>query len=245
MNPIIAIIKVRNEELIIKDTLDYLSLIVDGVVILDDASSDHTKDIINSHKIVLSCISIEKWSTKDRPMMECVHRQMLLEEAKKFNPSWIICVDADERIEGDVRGFIVEADKKGVEAIRVSLFDSYITSSDSRAFTKEDHLMNFRFFFGPEKRDIVMIWKNNKKIKFIGSDAREPEGFSKNIINGLFCQHYGKSLSIKHWKETCLYYEKYFPQYSKKWSKRKGKAIHVSSDFNRPLYSWQIVKELF
>jgi hypothetical protein len=56
----------------------------------------------------------------------------------------------------------------------------------------------------------------------------------------LHCQHYGKSLSVAHWEETCDYYIRHFPfeTYGKKWTERKGQAIHTQSDFNRPLYAW-------
>ena len=51
---------------------------------------------------------------------------------------------------------------------------------------------------------------------------------------------YGKSLSIEHWEETCDYYIKHFPfdTYGRKWTERKGKAIHTESDFGRQLYEW-------
>ena len=51
---------------------------------------------------------------------------------------------------------------------------------------------------------------------------------------------YGKSLSVAHWEETCDYYIRHFPfeTYGKKWTERKGQAIHTQSDFKRPLYEW-------
>ena len=57
---------------------------------------------------------------------------------------------------------------------------------------------------------------------------------------GLYCQHYGKSLSIDHWEETCDYYMRHFPfdTYGRKWRDRKIRAIHTQSDFMRPLYEW-------
>ena len=48
------------------------------------------------------------------------------------------------------------------------------------------------------------------------------------------------SLSVDHWEETCDYYIRHFPfeTYGKKWTERKGQAIHTESDFKRPLYEW-------
>jgi hypothetical protein len=31
------------------------------------------------------------------------------------------------------------------------------------------------------------------------------------VGTGLYCQHYGKSLSVDHWEETCEYYMRHFP----------------------------------
>jgi hypothetical protein len=60
------------------------------------------------------------------------------------------------------------------------------------------------------------------------------------VLTGLYCQHYGKSLSVDHWEETCEYYMRHFPfdTYGQKWRDRKGRAIHTQSDFMRSLYEW-------
>ncbi len=66
-----------------------------------------------------------------------------------------------------------------------------------------------------------------------------------SVETGLYCQHYGKSLSIAHWEETCDYYVQHFPYetYGAKWEARKGKGVHTLSDFGHRLHAWG--KELF
>ena len=61
--------------------------------------------------------------------------------------------------------------------------------------------------------------------------------YSQQLSNSF---HYGKSLSVEHWEETCDYYINHFPfqTYGRKWLARKGQAIHTQSDFMRPLYEW-------
>jgi hypothetical protein len=39
--------------------------------------------------------------------------------------------------------------------------------------------------------------------------AREPGGVERVRID-LYCQYYGKSLSVEHWEETCDYYVRHF-----------------------------------
>jgi hypothetical protein len=100
-------------------------------------------------------------------------------------------------------------------------------------------LLNFRKFYGPEERDILMLWRNLPGIVFSRGDLRTPRGM-RSVKTDLYCQHYGKSLSVEHWDETRDYYIRHFPPspYGRKWLERKGQAIHTQSDFKRPLYEW-------
>ena len=80
-----------------------------------------------------------------------------------------------------------------------------------------------------------MLWRNRPEIGFAEGDGRTPRGMT-SVKTDLYCQHYGKSLSVAHWEETCDYYIRHFPYetYGAKWEARKGKAIHTESDFGRP-----------
>jgi hypothetical protein len=84
-----------------------------------------------------------------------------------------------------------------------------------------------------------MLWRNRVDVTFAEQHGREPGGVER-VETGLYCQHYGKSLSIDHWEETCDYYMRHFSfdTYGRKWRDRKGRAIHTQSDFMRPLYEW-------
>ena len=237
---IVGLIRMRNEELVLQDTLDSFSNIVDGIIIYDDASTDSSVSIASSHKNVLHVIENKEWRS-DRATEETRHRQELLEYAKKYSPKWLFYSDCDERFEGDIRKYLLSSHSDNVDGIRIKLFDAYMTKEDRDAYVTGE-LYNFRKYFGPERRDILMIWRNKSEVKFEGLDKREPK-VKGDIITKFYCQHYGKSLSEDHWEETCEYYSKNFPKYAEKWEKRKGKAIHEKSDFDRKLYSWKNVKK--
>ena len=170
-----------------------------------------------------------------------MHRQILLDAAQKYKPTWLFYSDCDERFEGNIKEFILSTRSRNIQGIKVSLFDAYMTCEDKKPY-KNGELYNFRKYFGPEVRNILMIWRNNSEVKFLGLNQRQPKVGGK-VITKFFCQHYGKSLSIDHWEETCDYYAKYFTKYKNKWLKRKGKAIHKKSDFGRKLYTWENVKK--
>lgn len=241
--PLVVILRVRNEELILEDTLDHLSGFADLIVAYEDASTDRTRDILRSHPKVALIIENNAWLSgiEERLQSETRHRGLLLQESRKrWNFRWCMCCDADERYVGDIRRLVTECDySKEPDAIQISLFDAYMTATDKTAFRKDQSLLNFRQCFGPECRNILVLWKNTAEVEYRGLDAREPT-VSGNVAVQFHCQHYGKSLSVEHWEATCEYYVNHFPYdpYGKKWEARRGKAIHDLSDFGRPLFRW-------
>jgi glycosyltransferase involved in cell wall biosynthesis len=239
---LVGITRVRNEALILRDTLDHVSEHVDAIVAYDDASTDSTLDILRNHPKVALIIRNTSWEPgiAERLSAETRHRGLLLQVARtRLNFDWTLCFDADERIIGDVRSFVGGASSRTCNGVRIQLFDAYMTPDDQAPFVSGKNLLGFRRFFGPERRDILMLWRNLPRVQYKGLDAREPAGVDQ-VETRFYCQHYGKAISLEQWEETCNYYVKHFPfeTYGKKWLARKGTAIHQQSDFSRPLYEW-------
>jgi glycosyltransferase involved in cell wall biosynthesis len=238
---LVGITRLRNEALILPDTLDYLGRHVDAIVAYDDASTDRTPEILLAHPKVALVVANRSWE-KDvaaRRLAEGRHRGLLLEMVRaRLDCDWMLCFDPDERVTGDLRGFLATR-ASHCDGVRVRLFDAYMTPDDHAPYQSDRTLMDFRRFFGPEERDILMFWRNLPSVFFGPQQAREPGGIER-IETELYCQHYGKSLSVEHWEETCDYYIRHFPfeTYGRKWRERKGQAIHTQSDFMRPLYEW-------
>ena len=239
---LVAMTRMRNEALILPDTLDYLSGIADAIVAYDDASTDRTVEILRSHPKVALIVANRAWE-KDvdaRKRAEARHRGLLLDIARAELPhEWMFCFDPDERVIGDIRRLVQTLTSDVCSAVRVRLFDAYMTNEDQAPYTSGQRLLHFRRYYGPEQRDILMLWQNRPEVLFVEGGGRTPQGVGK-IRTELHCQHYGKSLSVAHWEDTCDYYIRHFPfeTYGKKWKERKGKAIHTESDFKRPLYEW-------
>jgi glycosyltransferase involved in cell wall biosynthesis len=244
---IVGMTRIRNEALILPDTLDYLATQVDAIVVYDDASTDDTVDILRQHPKVALIVANQAWE-KDiaaRKLAEGRHRGLLLDIARSELPhDWMFCFDPDERVTGDLPSFVASLEADASDAVRVQLFDAYMTPEDCAPYAPDLPLLHFRRFYGPEQRDILMLWRNRPEIHFAEGHGRTPGGMERVKID-LHCQHYGKSLSVDHWEETCDYYIRHFPfeTYGRKWTERKGQAIHTDSDFQRPLYEWG--EELF
>ncbi len=58
--------RIRNEALILPDTLDYLATQVDAIVAYDDASTDDTVDILRKHPKVALIVANQSWETGRR-----------------------------------------------------------------------------------------------------------------------------------------------------------------------------------
>jgi glycosyltransferase involved in cell wall biosynthesis len=229
---IVAITRVRNESEIMLETLNHLELFCDYAYVYDDKSTDNTVEICKNHKLVKEVIEGDSWD-ENRERAEFQNRQMLIDLVIKDDnigpDDWVLYVDADERIE-----FNDTPKDKSVGAIKLRLFDFYITEED-----KDKHYSD-RKFMGPEYRDILFMYRKKHILGYHIPDQRECSlKGSPKIVNGGFVKHYGKSISIQQWEDTCEYYSKNFPKYSKKWELRKGKAIHTVSDFGRPLITWE------
>lgn len=240
--PLLILLRIRNEELILDDTLRHLSEFADMICVYEDASTDATREILKRYEKVVMIIENDYWQSgiEQRLLSETRHRGLLLQEARKnFNFTWCMCCDADERYIGRIREYVSEPIALKPAAVRIQLFDAYMTEGDDAAYFQGQALKNFRSYFGVERRDILMLWQNKQHVRFKGLDAREPIVTGSVDVN-FFCQHYGKSLSYEHWESTCDYYIEHFPwhPYGEKWSARKGMALHKSSDFGRDLLQW-------
>lgn len=216
---IIGLTKVRNEQEIIRDTLDHWGEVcTGGIYVYDDASTDDTVRLCRAHRAVRQVIEGEIWDP-DRERAEWFDRQQVLLAAKKAArpEDWFVYFDADERL------FLQEQirlDEMGVKAVSCRLYDVFITPEDVDLPYME------RDWVDPQYRQILFFFKNSSHVRYEDPDQREafiePGG---RIVHAGVIKHYGKALSVQHWEETCDYYMRYFPKYAEKWRARKGKAV--------------------
>lgn len=233
----VAITRVRNEELIIEDTIKHVLKTFDKIVALDDYSTDNTREILKTFHEVDILTGTGKWETDPvvRQALEGHHRQApYLHAVKYYKPDWIYCFDADEFATFEN----VQWDNPSIGGYKLRLFDYYITESDRElSYTSRTKL-------GPEYRDIPMLFRPNSRLRF---NTRVPGGI-QNLAQeiGGYVKHYGKAISEQQWEDTCDYYINYLWEpipggttIADKWRARKGKAIHTESDFGRPFIEWQ------
>lgn len=229
---LVGITRVRNEAPIIADTIEHFLGYCDHILLYDDCSTDATASTAKrAGRERIEVIQGTEWLT-DRPAEETRHRGLLLYHARAMGADWCLCFDADERLVGALPPL------QG-DGYRFRLFDGYLVTEQSlRQPYTSGSLAELPRMWGPEFRDILMLFRT-AKARYEGLDRREPVLHGQIALAEVKVKHFGKCLSVEHWEETCEYYATYFPEpYRSKWEKRRGRAIHLRSDFGRPLQTW-------
>lgn len=227
---LVGITRVRNEALIIADTIRHYLSFCDRIVLYDDCSTDNTVEIastVGGDRMVI--IHGDQWRL-ERTVEETRHRGIALAMAQQMGADWCLCFDADERLVGELPPLTGDG-------FRFRLFDGYLTA-DRPYMYAAGGLENLPRMWGPEFRDILMLFRADKA-RYAGLDRREPILSGDIELASVKVKHFGKCLSVEHWDETCAYYAEHFPEpYRSKWAAREGRAIHSQSDFDRDLFTW-------
>jgi glycosyltransferase involved in cell wall biosynthesis len=113
---LVALVAVRNGEEDLPGCLESLARFADGVVALDDGSTDGTRAILDGHPLVETVLSNPRRETYEG-WDDAANRNRLLEAAAGLRPDWVLVLDADERIAADdalaLRAFVDEEAEAG------------------------------------------------------------------------------------------------------------------------------------
>ncbi|MEZ5831262.1 MAG: glycosyltransferase family 2 protein [Dongiaceae bacterium] len=112
---VIALLQAKNEQRFLQGWLENVAPSVDGIVALDDGSSDATAEILRSHPKTLEVLS----NPPSQPWNECRNQMALIHAGRRHGATWFLCIDADHRLEqafaARVKDMLCEADRDNIE----------------------------------------------------------------------------------------------------------------------------------
>ena len=147
---VIALLSFHNEMKFLSDYLSNVAAQVDGIVALDDGSTDGSGDFVAGHGAILELVRLPPRAPHiwDEP----ASRSSVIAAAAKHKPDWLIGVDADERLEKEFRGRAVteieRAQREGVLALSVymrELWNSPVQYRSDGHWGSKRHARLFRW----------------------------------------------------------------------------------------------------
>lgn len=112
---IVGLMIVKNEADILWETLDHAAGWLDGIVAIDNGSSDDTRDILLSHPLVL------EWGHDPGEFNEARMVPELINLAAKQNADWYVDHDSDEFFPKEIRKDIEVAHKYPFNVVSVDI----------------------------------------------------------------------------------------------------------------------------
>jgi glycosyltransferase involved in cell wall biosynthesis len=120
---LLCVIQFRNERTFLPGFLENVAPHVDGILALDDGSTDGSTEIVESHPAVLEMLRIAP--NEPHEWDELRSKRLLIDAASRHGGDWVIALDADERLESGFRDRvdreIERADRENHLAYRLTL----------------------------------------------------------------------------------------------------------------------------
>ncbi len=132
---LLALLQARNEARYLPGWLENVAPAVDGIIALDDGSTDDTAALLRAHPKVIEVIGNPPGSAWN----ERGNHMALITSARAHGGDWVLAVDADERLEqcfaAEAPRLLGDAEDRGVEAYSLQLRELW---NDRRHYRIDD-----------------------------------------------------------------------------------------------------------
>lgn len=149
---LVALIQFSNESRYLPEFLENVAAQVDGIIGLDDGSTDGSAEVVRGHPSVIEVLRLTQHG--DHGWDERRNRAILVDAAIRHRVEWVVAVDADERLERDFRSraeaLMKRANEEGRAAYSVVLRELWGSMSTYRVDGIWGQKKSARFFRVPE-----------------------------------------------------------------------------------------------
>lgn len=197
---IVALIQTHNEKEQVPHILLHLDKLCDGIILLDDDSTDGTFESAISEKLILKV-------QKDRVNFnDYENRNILLNVASYINCEWLFFIDADERFDeryNDLYKAVENYTSNTLNFLLVNIWDSpeiYRADINDSAAHLENGILSRPRMFKNNNGRVQIILKDKRKLHF----SPIPSSLDSQPVKILLL-HYGLEK-----KENRLYKYKYY-----------------------------------
>lgn len=119
----VALLQARNEQRFLPGWLENVASCVDGIIALDDGSTDGTGEMLRAHPKVIELLR----NPAGKPWDERGNQMALIHAGRRHGAGWFLCMDADERVERAfatrVRDLLHKADEDNIDVFSMQLRD--------------------------------------------------------------------------------------------------------------------------
>jgi len=199
---IIALVQAYNEAENIKSLLYHLENICDGVILLDDGSTDLTYDLAEHTNVIV------KFKKKRESFDDLKNRNLLLDVVSFLNCGWVFYIDADERFDdrySDLRMAVKTTTDPTIAFWLVNAWDNdthYRTDLEDTGKYSSHGIFSRSRMFRLDKGRIQLVLQENRKLHFLPV----PGSASPKPMN-LLLIHYGMQDQQKRRKKHDFYME--------------------------------------
>ncbi len=164
----------HNEEKFMTGFLDDMAKYFDGIILLDDESTDNTWELANHEKMLL------KVTKKREGFNDIQNRNILLDLASFFRTEWLCFMDIDERFDERFVNFKQFEDNPKIDVVAfraVYLWNNEHTYKGDVPYADDGILKVYRMFRSIGRTQII----TNKKLHFVACPYKGNELYS-NIL---------------------------------------------------------------
>jgi glycosyltransferase involved in cell wall biosynthesis len=143
---LIALLQARNEQRFLPGWLENIAPSVDGIVALDDGSTDATAKILRTHPKLIELLA----NPPGQPWNERNNQMALIQAGRRHGAAWFLTTDADHRFElafaARIHDLLSAADRECIDIYSFQLRELWGDRNHYRSDGEWNRMIRYRLF---------------------------------------------------------------------------------------------------